>query len=115
MASLSVVKLELDKEVNKDNIMKKKIKKFAEGGYQNRAMGLGANNSSIVDMIQNQTNRVGGLGANNSSIASLIQNQNRVGGLKKASSRLKKGGKVSSASKRADGCITKGKTKGKMV
>ena len=27
----------------------------------------------------------------------------------------KKGGKVSSASKRADGCITKGKTKGKMV
>jgi hypothetical protein len=27
----------------------------------------------------------------------------------------KKGGKVSSASKRADGCATKGKTKGKMV
>jgi hypothetical protein len=28
---------------------------------------------------------------------------------------LKKGGKVSSASKRADGCATKGKTRGKMV
>jgi hypothetical protein len=28
---------------------------------------------------------------------------------------MKKGGKVSSASKRADGCATKGKTKGKMV
>ena len=27
----------------------------------------------------------------------------------------KKGGKVSSASKRADGCITKGKTKGRMI
>lgn len=27
----------------------------------------------------------------------------------------KKGGKVSSASKRADGCATKGKTRGKMV
>jgi hypothetical protein len=30
-------------------------------------------------------------------------------------SSYKKGGMVSSASKRADGCITKGKTKGKMV
>jgi hypothetical protein len=28
---------------------------------------------------------------------------------------MKKGGKVSSASKRADGCCTKGKTKGRMV
>jgi hypothetical protein len=28
---------------------------------------------------------------------------------------MKKGGKVSSASKRADGCATKGKTRGKMV
>ena len=28
---------------------------------------------------------------------------------------MKKGGKVCSASKRADGCVTKGKTKGKMV
>lgn len=29
--------------------------------------------------------------------------------------RFEKGGKVSSASKRADGCVTKGKTKGKML
>jgi len=29
--------------------------------------------------------------------------------------RMKKGGKVSSASKRADGCAIKGKTKGRMV
>ena len=28
---------------------------------------------------------------------------------------MKKGGKVSSASKRADGCCVKGKTKGKMI
>jgi hypothetical protein len=28
---------------------------------------------------------------------------------------MKKGGKVSSASSRADGCAVKGKTKGKMV
>jgi len=35
-------------------------------------------------------------------------------GLKKAVG-MKSGGKVSSASKRADGCAIKGKTKGKMV
>ena len=29
--------------------------------------------------------------------------------------RMKKGGKVSSASKRADGCCIKGKTKGRMI
>ena len=28
---------------------------------------------------------------------------------------MKKGGMVSSASKRADGCVTKGRTRGKMV
>jgi hypothetical protein len=34
---------------------------------------------------------------------------------KKAKMGMKKGGKVSSASKRADGCAVKGKTRGKMV
>jgi hypothetical protein len=34
---------------------------------------------------------------------------------KKQQSGMKKGGKVSSASKRADGCAVRGKTKGKMV
>jgi hypothetical protein len=29
--------------------------------------------------------------------------------------KMKKGGKVSSCSKRADGCAIKGKTKGKMI
>ena len=29
--------------------------------------------------------------------------------------KMKKGGKVSSCSKRADGCVTKGKTKGRMI
>ena len=33
----------------------------------------------------------------------------------KASRPMKKGGSVSSASKRADGCCTKGKTKGRML
>ena len=34
---------------------------------------------------------------------------------RQAPSNMKKGGKVSSCSKRADGCATKGKTKGRMV
>ena len=43
----------------------------------------------------------------------------RGGGMAPASvatmmKKMKKGGKVGSASKRADGCATKGKTKGKM-
>jgi hypothetical protein len=33
----------------------------------------------------------------------------------KANRPMKKGGSVSSASKRADGCCTKGKTKGRMI
>ena len=40
--------------------------------------------------------------------------QQRMGQLKKAVG-MKSGGKVSSASKRADGCAIKGKTKGRMM
>jgi hypothetical protein len=40
-----------------------------------------------------------------------VEGKKKGGKVKKLAS----GGKVSSASKRADGCITKGKTKGKMV
>ena len=39
----------------------------------------------------------------------------RMDTLKKTVKPFKKGGSVSSASKRADGCATKGKTKGRMV
>jgi len=35
--------------------------------------------------------------------------------VKKFDENYKKGGKVSSASKRADGCATKGKTKGRII
>ena len=37
------------------------------------------------------------------------------GSVTPASPQMKKGGKVSSASSRADGCATKGKTKGRFV
>jgi hypothetical protein len=41
--------------------------------------------------------------------------QNRMENLKKVIKPMKKGGKVSSVSARADGCITKGHTKGRLV
>ena len=45
--------------------------------------------------------------------------QAAMGGMKKGGGvkkkKMKKGGMVSSASKRADGCVTKGRTRGKMV
>ena len=45
--------------------------------------------------------------------------QAAMGGMKEGGSvkkkKMKKGGMVSSASKRADGCVTKGRTRGKMV
>jgi hypothetical protein len=37
------------------------------------------------------------------------------GAQQKLNQGMKKGGKVSSASKRADGCAIKGKTKGRMI
>jgi hypothetical protein len=39
----------------------------------------------------------------------------QAGGAAPTGATMKKGGKVSSASKRADGCAIKGKTRGKMV
>jgi hypothetical protein len=39
----------------------------------------------------------------------------KFGGKNKFGMKMKKGGMVSSASKRADGCAKKGKTRGKMV
>lgn len=43
-----------------------------------------------------------------------VEHDDKVKRLKEEAG-MKKGGKVSSASKRADGCCVKGKTKGKMV
>ena len=105
--------------------MKKKIKKFAEGGYQGREgqkalnlnelpslnLNTGENNSSIWDRIgvPNQ--------ANNSSIFDKMQNQNRVGGLKKGGkvkAKKPKDGRMKKAKCR-DGIAQRGKTKGKMV
>ena len=44
-----------------------------------------------------------------------LKNFNRLSGEDVEEMGLKKGGKVSSASKRADGCVKRGKTKGRFV
>ena len=44
-----------------------------------------------------------------------IPEVNPMGDVVAPAAGMKKGGKVSSASKRADGCAVKGKTKGRMV
>jgi hypothetical protein len=56
---------------------------------------------------------VGGVGVKmpTTTFGTLIKRKAKGGAVKK----MAKGGKVSSASKRADGCATKGKTRGKMV
>lgn len=59
----------------------------------------------------------GAIGGGNAPIAGVGGSfQFKEGGsAKKKPKKMAKGGSVSSASKRADGCATKGKTKGKMV
>ena len=61
------------------------------------------------DVISKASGRVGGGGAGGETgfgIQKMNKNLNRP---------YKKGGTVSSASKRADGCVTKGRTKGRFV
>ena len=54
---------------------------------------------------------LGGLGA----IAGLARDDEEKRKKQAAGEPMKKGGKVSSASSRADGCATKGKTRGTMI
>jgi hypothetical protein len=64
-------------------------------------------NDAIGDLIKRLGS--GRVGTTPSSFAEPI------GGRKGGMVKMKKGGSVSSASKRADGCATKGKTKGRMI
>jgi hypothetical protein len=62
--------------------------------------------SKLTEKIRARSGSVGGGGMNPADIE-------RVPGKKPL--KMKKGGVVSSASKRADGCAVKGKTRGRMV
>jgi hypothetical protein len=64
-------------------------------------------------------NQLGGLGTTGLGLQQLMANKpagmKKGGVVKKKTKKMASGGKVSSASKRADGCAIKGKTRGKMV
>ena len=122
--------------------MKKKVKKFAVGGETkllyspaggsagggglrgiiDTAQGLVGDVSGFGDRIIGGKGGIGGIGGGRPDIISpgpkppVLQGMQDLG--MKSGGKVKnyaKGGKVSSASKRADGCAIKGKTRGKMV
>jgi hypothetical protein len=91
---------------------------FLKQGAENlKSLGFGAAIPEIRDRVLNvvtgegtktQDDRIKALEA---EIAAGRKTRQQA----KAEMGMKKGGKVSSASKRADGCAIKGKTRGKMV
>jgi hypothetical protein len=82
--------------------MKKKAKKYAEGGLA----GLADTANALMGDVDNMANTI------NYGSTTPTVNAGSVG--YSAIAGYKKGGKVSSASKRADGCAIRGKTKGKI-
>jgi hypothetical protein len=83
--------------------MKKKAKKYAEGGLA----GLADTANALMGDVDNMANTIN-YGSTTPTVGAEPLGFNAVSG-------FKKGGSVSSASKRADGCAVKGKTKGRMV
>jgi hypothetical protein len=76
-----------------------------------KAIGFGAAIPGLRDKLLNIINPDDA--AKEEEIRRLAQEEIAAG--KKPSVPMKKGGKVSSASKRADGCAIRGKTRGRMV
>jgi hypothetical protein len=86
--------------------MKKRTKKYAEGGLA----GLAENAQSLMGDVDNMASTIN-YGSSTPAIGSSKTDPvgfNAVAG-------LKKGGAVSSASSRGDGCAMRGKTRGRMV
>ena len=96
---------------------------FIKNGLQNlQGIGFGSAVPGLRDQVFNAVNNVTASDEDQKArIRAVLEEQEN----KKAKQallerqqravRMKKGGKVSSASKRADGCAVKGKTKGKMI
>ena len=85
-----------------------------KNGMQNlKSIGFGAAVPGLRDQIFNAVDNVTASDEDQKKrIRSVLEEEDKK---RKAASRMKKGGKVSSASKRADGCAIKGKTKGRIV
>ena len=79
--------------------MKKKVKKYAEGGLS----GIADTATSLMNEVDGMANTIN-YGASNATGATEPVGFNSV-------TNMKKGGKVSSASKRADGIAIRGKTR----
>jgi hypothetical protein len=91
---------------------------FLKSGAQNlKALGFGAAMPELRDRILNVVTGE----EDNSRDAKIKKLEAEIAAGKKTKEQaqaevgMKKGGKVSSASKRADGCAQRGKTKGRMV
>jgi hypothetical protein len=87
---------------------------FIKNGMQNlKGIGFGAAVPGLRDQVFNAVDNLTASDEDQKKrIRSVLDEEEKK---RKAASRMKTGGKVSSASKRADGCCVKGKTKGRMV
>ena len=85
---------------------------FIKDGIDNlKSIGFGAALPGLRDKLVNMINP--DEDAKKEEMRRIAQEEITNG--KKPTTGMKKGGKVSSASKRADGCAVKGKTKGRLV
>jgi hypothetical protein len=100
---------EAKKNLSGEDLVKPKSKqqKHTEALAADQAQGAAARGMTVKDFIRSETTK-----ANKQ-----IKEDTDPGGYKKGGKvkKMASGGKVSSASKRADGCATKGKTKGRML
>lgn len=92
---------------------KKKVKKYAEGGLA----GLAETAESLMSDVDSMANTINygsstPSGGSNQPLGLGAMEAFKKGGAVK---KMKKGGMVSSASRRADGCIMKGKTRGRIL
>jgi hypothetical protein len=87
---------------------------FIKNGMQNlKGIGFGSAVPGLRDQVFNAVNNVtASEDEQKARIRSVLEEEDKK---RKTVSKMKTGGKVSSASKRADGCCVKGKTKGRMV
>jgi len=93
-----------DPEVAKD--FAEKLKRFVEEGKDIRAKEAAAKADKSIGVNEYKPRTVSGGGGGGMGLGKMNRDITK---------NYKKGGKVSSASKRGDGCAIRGKTKGKMV
>jgi hypothetical protein len=86
----------------------KKDEESEDTKYAKRLYGGESDESRYAKKLYSEEPEVAPKNSSDIDLQSIVKRAATSGG-------MKKGGKVSSASKRADGCAVKGKTKGRMV